>query len=59
MTNVKETILEINTSDQKLVLIISGAGIQAAKWLLVVPGASKTVLEIQIPYSDKGLTASQ
>ena len=55
MTNVKETILEINSSDQRLVLIISGAGIQAAKWLLDVPGASKTILEIQIPYSDKAM----
>ena len=55
MTNVKETILGFNSSDQKLVLIISGAGIQAAKWLLDVPGASKTILEIQIPYSDKAM----
>ena len=55
MTNVKETILEINGTDQKLVLIISGAGIQAAKWILDVPGASQTILEIQIPYSNKAM----
>ena len=57
MTNLKETILGFNNSDKKLMLIISGAGIQAAKWLLDVPGASKTVLEIRVPYSDKSMNS--
>jgi nicotinamide mononucleotide (NMN) deamidase PncC len=56
MTPLKKLISDINNSDAKLVLTIAGAGIQAAKWLLDIPGASKTVLEIQIPYSDNSMS---
>ena len=56
MTSLKKLISDINNNDAKLVLTIAGAGIQAAKWLLDIPGASKTVLEIQIPYSDNSMS---
>jgi hypothetical protein len=38
------------------VLVVTGGGAQAIADLLAVPGASKTVLEALVPYSDRSLT---
>jgi hypothetical protein len=38
------------------VLVVTGGGAQAVADLLAVPGASKTVLEALVPYSDRSLT---
>lgn len=40
----------------KLVVYITGGGAQIAPWLLAVPGASRAVLELQVPYSQTSLT---
>ncbi|MGE0684849.1 MAG: CinA family protein [Candidatus Binatia bacterium] len=37
------------------VIIVTGGGAQAVADLLAVPGASKTVLEALVPYSDRSL----
>ena len=39
----------------KLVAYITGGGAQLAPWLLATPGASKSVLELQVPYSRHSL----
>ena len=38
-----------------LVLYLTGGGMQLAPMLLTVPGASRTVLELQVPYSQRSL----
>lgn len=37
-------------------LAVTGGGAGAAAWLLSVPGGSRTVLEIQVPYHEQALT---
>lgn len=46
-----QTIQEIHQSPVQAALVISGGGSQALAWLLSVPGASRTVLEMTLPYS--------
>jgi len=38
-------------------LVVTGGGTQAIADLLAVPGASRTVLEVLVPYSEAALTA--
>src|SRR5260221_1877012 len=35
------------------VLAITGGGSTAASWLLAVPGASRTILEVHVPYAEE------
>ncbi len=52
-----ETLIQhIHESPFQVVLVITGGGSQALADLLAVPGASKTLLEGVIPYSEKALT---
>ena len=37
------------------VFYLTGGGMQLVPWLLTVPGASRTVLELQVPYSQRSL----
>ena len=46
---------EIHASGAKAAFVISGAGASAAQWLLSVPGASNTILEIVIPYGYRAM----
>ncbi|MBI3246764.1 MAG: CinA family protein [Deltaproteobacteria bacterium] len=48
-------IVQIHTSPMMAVIVVTGGGAQAIADLLAVPGASKTVLEALVPYSDKAL----
>ena len=48
-------ITQIHTSPVMAVLVVTGGGTQAIADLLAVPGASRTVLEALIPYSDTSL----
>jgi len=41
----------------RLVAIITGGGAQLAPWLLATPGASRTVLEVTVPYARASLTS--
>ena len=36
-------------------VVVTGGGAQAITWLLTVPGASRTVLETLVPYSERAL----
>ena len=53
---LKEAIEGIHASPTKAVIAATGGGAQALAWLLVVPNASRTVLEITVPYADAALT---
>jgi hypothetical protein len=39
----------------RYLLALTGGGVQAAGWLLTVPGGSRTVLEVIVPYHDLAL----
>lgn len=49
-------ITQIHLSPVMAVLVVTGGGTQAVADLLAVPGASRTVLEALVPYSDTSLT---
>lgn len=48
-------IAQIHTSPLMAVIVVTGGGSQALADLLAVPGASKTLLEALVPYSDRSL----
>lgn len=48
---MRELIKQIHASDGKLVLATAGGGTAVIAWLMGVPGASRTVLEMLVPYS--------
>ena len=48
-------ITHIHASQVMAVIVVTGGGSQAIADLLAVPGASRTVLEALVPYSDKSL----
>lgn len=50
MSDVQETIQQIHDSQPLAVLAVAGAGNQSISWLLGVAGASRTLLEVLIPY---------
>jgi nicotinamide mononucleotide (NMN) deamidase PncC len=52
---VEEQVEKLHDSGRLAVLVVAGGGAQALTWLLSVPGASRTVLEAQVPYSASSL----
>ena len=46
----------IHASPTMAVVVVAGAGSQALSWLLGVPGASKTVLEVLVPYGRRSMS---
>ncbi len=53
--DVEQLIKAMHASDTKLVLATTGGAVQAASWLLSVPGASNTVIEAITPYARESL----
>lgn len=49
-------VQRIHNSDTMAVVSVAGAGTAAISWLLGVAGASRTVLEILVPYASSSLT---
>ena len=49
-------VSRLHASPPLAVVAVSGAGGQALHWLLAVAGASRTLLEAQIPYSKRSLS---
>lgn len=47
----------IHAAPGRLCLAVTGAGTQALAWLFAEPGASRTVLDVQVPYSSAALHA--
>jgi hypothetical protein len=50
MNDVQELIQQIHDSPPLVVLAVAGAGNQSIAWLLGVAGASRTLLEVLVPY---------
>ncbi len=57
MADLQTLIQQIHKSPFQVVLVLTGGGSQALANLLAVPGASNTLLEGLIPYSEKAVTA--
>jgi len=53
---LREAIEGIHASPTRAAIAATGGGAQAVSWLLGVPNASRTVLEITVPYADAALT---
>lgn len=51
-----DLVQRIHDSDILAVVAVAGAGTEAISWLLGVAGASRTVLEILVPYASTSLT---
>ena len=51
-----DLVQRIHDSDTMAVVSVAGAGTAAISWLLGVAGASRTVLEILVPYASTSLT---
>jgi hypothetical protein len=56
--SLQSFITQIHRTPTMAVLVVTGGGTQALADLLAVPGASRTVLEALVPYSDKSLVES-
>ncbi len=50
-------ITQIHQQHQPAVLVVTGGGASAIAELLAVPGASRTILDAQVPYSSEALIA--
>ena len=56
MASVHTTSMaQIHASSLRAMLVVTGGGTQAVADLLAVPGASRTVLEVVVPYSETAL----
>jgi hypothetical protein len=53
----RELIERVHASDVMAVIVAAGAGSQAVRDLMAVPGASRTVLEALIPYGHASLSS--
>ena len=55
-TPITDAISRVHASPTMAVVAVAGAGTAAISWLLGVAGASKTVLELGVPYAAAALT---
>jgi hypothetical protein len=55
MNDVAELVGQVHDAGHKVVLALAGGGATAAAWLLAVPGGSRSVLEVQVPYATEAL----
>lgn len=51
-TNIRQLVQAIHDSQNRIVLVAAGAGTQALSNLLNIAGASRTLLEALVPYSE-------
>src|SRR5271166_821508 len=54
--DIVASINRLHESGWGLVVAVTGGGAGFAGWLLAVPGASRTVLEVIVPYHEESLT---
>jgi nicotinamide mononucleotide (NMN) deamidase PncC len=53
--SIKRLVREIHDTPTRVVVAVAGGGSRAVSQLLEAPGASRTVLEAIVPYSDRAL----
>src|SRR5436305_8179774 len=54
-SDIRDLAGRIHASGRPFALASTGGAATAAAWLLAVPGASRTVLEVQVPYACEAL----
>ncbi len=52
---IRSLITRLHAAPYRYVLAVTGGGAAAAGWLLSVPGGSRTVLEVAVPYGEQAL----
>lgn len=52
---IQDVIRQIHASPAQAVVVVTGGGARSVSRLLTVPGASRTVLEMLVPYSERAL----
>jgi hypothetical protein len=55
MNDVRELVAQVHGVHRKVVLALAGGGATAGAWLLAVPGGSRTVLEVRVPYATEAV----
>src|SRR5688572_4033581 len=53
--DVRELVGQVHASGRKLVVATTGGGSTLAGWLLGVPGGSRSVVEVVVPYAERAL----
>ena len=53
--DIQKLIESLHSTDTMTSLVIAGAGTRAISWILGVAGASRTVLDIQVPYASSAM----
>ena len=53
--NIREIVAALHSTENMTSLAIAGAGAGAIGWILGVAGASRTVLDIQVPYASSAM----
>src|SRR5438309_471246 len=53
--DVRSLIARLHAGPYRYALSVTGGGAGAAAWLLAVPGGSRTVLEVVVPYAEQAL----
>ena len=48
---LEKQIIKIHNTDVSIGIVATGGGMQSISWLLSVPGASKTMVFVEVPYS--------
>jgi nicotinamide mononucleotide (NMN) deamidase PncC len=56
-SSIEVLIKDIHAHPTKCVLVATGGAVQASSWLLSVPGASNTILEVVTPYARESLVS--
>jgi hypothetical protein len=54
-TAIRQLIATLHQTPCQMVLALTGGGVSAAAWLLSVPGGSRTILEVVVPYAEEAL----
>ena len=55
-SEIRQLVQSLHSSEGMTSLVIAGAGAPAMGWILGVAGASRTVLDIQVPYASSAMT---
>jgi nicotinamide mononucleotide (NMN) deamidase PncC len=53
--DIVDLVSRLHIVDRRVVLAVTGGGATAAAWLLSVPGGSRTILEVTVPYAQEAL----
>lgn len=56
LASIPRIVEMVHNSGKQLALVITGGGAAAVAWLLGRPGASRSILEIVVPYHDQALS---